>query len=95
MAAQPVALRHLRMVEVVGGVVGHAQALHDRLGTGVGDGGQGDDLFQAQFLKAEAQAFARALGGVAAAPERPGQAPGDLDNLLSGGRKMGLEVGPC
>jgi hypothetical protein len=41
-------LRHVGVVEVVGRVVRHAEALHDGDRADVGRRGHGDDLFQAQ-----------------------------------------------
>ena len=54
-SAQGVVFGHRRMVEVVGRIVGHGQFLHHPLGAAVDDGGERDDLLDAQPVEAVGQ----------------------------------------
>ena len=74
------------MVEVVGGIVGHAELLHDPAGLRVGDAGVGDELGEVEGVEAVAEGGGGGLGGVALAPEGAGDAPAEFD----GGGEVGL-----
>src|SRR4051794_4491211 len=74
-------------VEVVGGVSGHAEALHDGLGAEGRGARQGADLLGADAPEPIAEGGAGCLGGVAVAPGRADEPPADLD----GGGERGVE----
>ena len=65
---QWVALGQTRMVEVVRGVVGHAQPLHDSTRADVGRDRERHDLFQADILEAETDSLAGRLRRLAVSP---------------------------
>jgi hypothetical protein len=67
-----------RMLEVLVRVL-HADALHHRPRAQVGEGGERDDLGEADPLEAGAERGTRRLAGQAAAPEAARQPPADLD----------------
>ena len=77
------------VVEVVGGVAGHAEALHDGDGLEVAGRGHGDDLGEVEGGEAEVERGSRALGGVALAPVIGSETPPDLD----AGREVRFEAG--
>ena len=68
MTAQWVTLGQTRMVEVVSGIVGHAQSLHDRPRPDVGWDRERHDLVQPDILEAEADSLAGRLGRVTVSP---------------------------
>ena len=66
------------MVEIVGRIVLHADALHDADRAAVGGHREGDDLLQTQSGEAGIERSLGAFGGVTLAPMRAGEAPADL-----------------
>ncbi len=60
--------RQTWMVEVVSGIVGHAQSLHDRARADVGWDRERHDLVQPDILEAEADSLAGGLGRVSVSP---------------------------
>src|SRR4051794_36399399 len=87
MATERVADRNARVVEVVGGIARHPEALHHAHRAGVPRRGERDDLLEAQLLEAEAERGPRAFRGVAEAPGVTRQPPADLDR----GSEWGIE----
>src|SRR5580692_2634384 len=69
----------VRVVEVLGWIRGHADPPHQRLRATVQCHGDSDDLRQTQDVEAVLERCQRRLGGVAMAPRRSRQPPGDLD----------------
>jgi hypothetical protein len=73
MSAQPGFDGQLRMVELA--VEPHAETFQHRTRLQVGDGGEGDELFQMELLEAKRDGRLRGLRGIAQAPVWFGQAP--------------------
>ncbi|MPN29627.1 hypothetical protein SDC9_177080 [bioreactor metagenome] len=78
MLLQGCACRHGRVVEVLGRVAVHAQALHHGLRALVSKRGEGHNLWQLQGLEACTQGTVGRLAGQALAPERARQPPAHL-----------------
>ena len=78
-AAERMPLRKRGMVEVVRGIVGHAELLHDPARAQVGGRGEGDELGQIESAKGMANDGLRAFIGKSPAPVRRGKAPADFD----------------
>ncbi len=72
------------MVEVLVGVVHHAEARHDRLRACVARRRVGDDLVQPAAVEAVSQRRSRRLGGVAVPPVVGVEAPSHLDRRRAG-----------
>ena len=68
-----------RVFEVVGGVVGHPEALHDVPRALVANRGIRDDLVPSEELEPEVKGSGARLGGVTVAPGLPTESPADLD----------------
>ncbi len=83
-----VADREQWVIEVIGGVVDHAELFHDVAGALVADGGHGDDLGKLESVEAVGERGLCALGGVAVAPVLIGEPPANLDT----GREVGAEA---
>lgn len=83
------ALRQVGMVEVVGGVAGHAKLFHDPNGAEVCRGGEGNDLRQCEHVERVIEDGACALRGEPLAPVIRVETPSDLDR----GCKVRLERG--
>src|SRR5512138_331040 len=83
-------LRQERMVEVVLGIVRHAQLLHDAPRADIGGYGPGEDLIQPDRLEPVAQRLARPFRRVAFPPRVGSQPPSDLDAR----RERGVEGRP-
>src|SRR5919198_5860303 len=66
------------MVEVVGRVVRHPDALHDSLRPHVADCREGDDLVEAEIVEAECEGCASAFGRISLAPMVAREPPADL-----------------
>jgi hypothetical protein len=88
-AAKRVSGRKARMVEVVGGIVGHAEPLHQALRARVGEGGEGDKGIEVKDFEGVADDFATAFCGEALAPGVRGKAPADFD----AGSEVCVEIG--
>src|SRR5689334_13449144 len=73
------AFRQTRVLEIGGGIVPHAELLHDAAARQIAAVGEGDDLGQAEDAKAEVQPCLCAFGGEALAPQRLVELPADLD----------------
>src|SRR4051812_8346919 len=58
----------IRVIEIVGRITRHADALHDSPRALVQRNGEGDDLFKCQLLEAKAQAPGGCLTGVTVTP---------------------------
>src|SRR5579871_803855 len=71
--------RQPRMLEIVAGIVPHAEPYHHGARARVGRDGEGDYFGQGELLEGEAQALARSLGRQPKPPARPAQPPHDLD----------------
>lgn len=89
MAAKGVSGRKARMVEVVGGIVGHAEFLHHALRSSVGEGGEGDKGIEVKDFEGVADDFAAAFGGETLTPGVRGEAPADFDARS----EVGVEIG--
>ena len=87
MRLQRVAERHARMVEGTGAVFLHAEPLHHRAGTAIGERGERDDLVEPDAFEAEAQRGACTFARQALAPIVMRQAPADLDMRRQPGRR--------
>src|SRR6185369_11715234 len=88
-------LREARVVEIGGGVVAHAELLHDAPARRVAAIGEGDDLGQAKGAEAIVEPRTCALGGEALAPQRPVELPADLDvaGAANGGARRLADAG--
>jgi hypothetical protein len=75
------------MVEVLAGIVRHADFFHDAARAPIWDGRKGNNLREFQFIEAECQRRAGALGRVTIAPVFGGEPPTDFD----GGCEVGFE----
>ena len=67
------------MVEVIGGVVGHADFFHDAAGAEIGGNGEGDKFLERERTKSVAHNGASAFRGKSLAPEIGGKPPADFD----------------
>src|SRR6266446_5377422 len=79
MLAERTTLRNARMLECRGLVLAHAKALHHCARAPIDEGGEGNDLVEAQVAEAHAQRAFRAFGGQASPPKGVREAPADLD----------------
>ncbi len=71
--------RNARMVEIVGGIVTHPEALHDSHRSHVGRHSEQNDLVQANALEAVRNRSARSLGRESPAPVLARKPPTDFD----------------
>lgn len=79
MAAQSVTWRQVGVVEVVGGVIGHAELFHHAAGAQVFGNGEGDEAVELKGVEGLINDGARALSRQAAAPAIGGKTPADFD----------------
>ena len=75
------------MVEIVVGIVRHANFFHHAPRAPVRRHGEGHDFVESKPFKAERQSRLRALGGIASPPMLGRQSPADFD----AGREVRLE----
>ena len=73
------------MVEIVGGVAAHPEALHHGARANVSQCRERHDLLKAQRLEGEHQGCARCLGREALTPGLAGESPANLDGRLERG----------
>jgi len=73
------------VVEVVCGIVKHAQLFHDAAGALVRRDGEGDEVGEIEGTKRVMENGAGAFGGEAAAPVVGCETPGDFDGGHEGG----------
>ena len=69
----------IRVIEIVGWITPHANALHDSSRAHVQRNGERDDLFKCQLLEAEAQALNGSFTGVPLAPVFLQQSPSNFN----------------
>jgi hypothetical protein len=81
------------VVEVVGGVVGHAQFLHDVEGAEIGGDREGDDFLEVESGEGVVEDGAGAFRGQPLAPVFVGESPADFDCGLGAKRDGQLEGG--
>src|SRR4029079_5694351 len=86
--AAPGAVRVIWMVEVAGGIVSHAEALHHAAGAVGIRHGEGDSVAQAQPFEAKLQRRCGCLARIAMTPRVKRNPPADFD----AGREMRLET---
>ena len=89
MAAESVTLGYQRMVEVISGMMRHAEPLHHSTGREIAPARQRHDFTQAQLAEAERQHRVCPLSSVSPAPILPAKSPSHLD----AGREVRLEPG--
>jgi len=66
--AEGVTFREIGVVEVFGGVVGHAEFFHDAAGAEICRDGEGDEVGEIEVLEGVVEDGAGAFGGEALAP---------------------------
>ena len=76
------------MVEVFGGVGGHAELFHDAAGADVGRDGEGNDFTEHERGECVMHESLSAFCGVAVAPVLYSKAPADFDAGSEGGFKV-------
>ena len=89
MPPEPMALGQCRMIEIVAGVVNHANFLHNPTRTEVSGCGERYDLIEPRISEPVGQHLPRTFGGVSVTPVLGCQPPADLHTW----RKMCLERG--
>lgn len=88
MASKTVPIGQFWVVEIVGGVPHHAEALHHATGATIVGNGERDDLGQVESVEPKSCGCVRALSRVPAAPVLHRKAPANLDAR----RKVGREA---
>lgn len=71
--------REARVVEIIGGVVSHADFFHDAAGAEIAGHGEGDEFFEGERTEGVLNDGASAFGGKSLAPEIGEKPPADFD----------------
>ena len=82
----------IRVIEIVGWITRHADALHDSPRAPVQRDGERDDLLKCQLLEAEAQALNGCLAGVTVTPVFLRESPSDFNARRLGRSEVRLEA---
>ena len=83
------------VIEVFGGIAGHAELFHDATGAEIGRDGEGDNFVEREGGEGVMQESLCALCGVAAAPGGPAQPVAELDVSAVGAAGAGAKVKPA